>query len=523
MDAATLRRALQFGNGNYLNDRSGIGRFGMGLPNSSLSQATRVDVWSWQDGGRPMHSYLDLHEISRSELREVPEPREKRLPGVWTAAATPSAQSGTLVVWSRIDIQRCQWGTARAIINNSEFIIGRVYRRFIAEGRVAIKLVAFNVDNPAELLINRHAQANDPNYLMPVTSCPEPWDKTAMFEPWGEPHEFKVNHAGAMHSVKLSFSIAKTNAREGFNPGSKDHGRHASRNIGVSVMRADRELELQLDWRTSHDPRERWWGAEVEFPPELDELFGVTNNKQSARALAEYARIQSDDLVKREEFESIHELMEAWEESGDPRLILLRIKLAIESNLAAIRRQLQGQTARRQPRHHDPNSAEAKGTEATRKRRAEGYSGDSDASELKPDEEKESEVESGLREFGIGSEEAGVRAKQIVQDGRKYEFVHAPVDGDAFFSVRPKGGVILINLNTEHPAYAHLVALLESGSDAGDGVGSAERLRKSYEGLKLLLEAWARYEDELPAVRKDIARQARADWGRVARQFLSED
>src|SRR5258708_6488958 len=50
MDADVLRMALQFGNGTRLDDRSGIGRFGMGLPNSSISQARRVDVWSWQEG-----------------------------------------------------------------------------------------------------------------------------------------------------------------------------------------------------------------------------------------------------------------------------------------------------------------------------------------------------------------------------------------------------------------------------------------------------------------------------------------
>jgi len=37
MNAVELRRALQFGNGGRLNDRSGMGRFGMGLPNSSIS------------------------------------------------------------------------------------------------------------------------------------------------------------------------------------------------------------------------------------------------------------------------------------------------------------------------------------------------------------------------------------------------------------------------------------------------------------------------------------------------------
>ena len=47
MDATTLRMALQFGNGTRLDDRSGIGRFGMGLPNASISQAARVDIWTW--------------------------------------------------------------------------------------------------------------------------------------------------------------------------------------------------------------------------------------------------------------------------------------------------------------------------------------------------------------------------------------------------------------------------------------------------------------------------------------------
>lgn len=50
------------------------------------------------------------------------------------------------------------------------------------------------------------------------------------------------------------------------------------------------------------------------------------------------------------------------------------------------------------------------------------------------------------------------------------------------------------------------------------------RLNQSYEGLKLLLEAWARYEDELPdGVQKERAQMARAAWGSVARDFLRED
>jgi Histidine kinase-, DNA gyrase B-, and HSP90-like ATPase len=56
MNAAVLRTALQFGGTTRFNDRSGPGRYRMGLPNSSVSQARRLDVFSWRapvpGGGR---------------------------------------------------------------------------------------------------------------------------------------------------------------------------------------------------------------------------------------------------------------------------------------------------------------------------------------------------------------------------------------------------------------------------------------------------------------------------------------
>ena len=48
-----LQRAMQFGGSTNRLDPHGMGKFGMGLPNSSISQCRRVDVWSWVDGGEP--------------------------------------------------------------------------------------------------------------------------------------------------------------------------------------------------------------------------------------------------------------------------------------------------------------------------------------------------------------------------------------------------------------------------------------------------------------------------------------
>src|SRR5882724_3493572 len=48
MTPAVLRLALQFGGSTRFNSRDGVGRYGMGLPNSSLSQARRLEVYSWK-------------------------------------------------------------------------------------------------------------------------------------------------------------------------------------------------------------------------------------------------------------------------------------------------------------------------------------------------------------------------------------------------------------------------------------------------------------------------------------------
>src|SRR5206468_1608182 len=79
MDKKTLRQALRFGGSSRFNDRSGLGRFGMGLPNSSLSQARRVEVYSWQRPDAVACTYLDVDEIASGAITEIPEPKHQPL------------------------------------------------------------------------------------------------------------------------------------------------------------------------------------------------------------------------------------------------------------------------------------------------------------------------------------------------------------------------------------------------------------------------------------------------------------
>jgi hypothetical protein len=527
MDKEVLRLALQFGNGTYLDEdkHTGIGRFGMGLPSSSISQCERVDVWSWQNGvDKALYTYLDLKEIRNRKMMKVPEPVSKEVPDFWKEVGSKFGKTGTLVVWSGID--RIMWKTARAIIDNSEFLIGRMYRKFLEDGKVKIRLVSFDVDNITSSLREEYALPNDPCYLMDNTSCPAPFDTIPMFQPWGdEDYErtITVSFRGKKHEVKVRFSYAKEEARRapgGRNPGELPHGKHAAKNIGVSLVRSGRELELDQSWVIKYDPVERWWGIEVEFPPSLDELFGVTNNKQTARNFSELATLDIEALLKGGR--TIGEVKAELQEDEDPRGPLIEIAQLIDNRLSVIRRLLKTQTKGvRGPKRHEGPTAEEVATEATKDRQQEGYVGASDKDEDLPPDERKGIIEETLVDEGVTQDQAHQLAAKTISDGLKYLFAEAPLETSAFFSVKPKGGAILITLNTAHPAYKSLVELLEQEVEGVDIETLRSRLTNSLEGLKLLLTAWARYEDEQPdGIRKTRAQDARSDWGRIARQFL---
>ncbi|MEG5041202.1 MULTISPECIES: ATP-binding protein [unclassified Microcoleus] len=529
MDNTVLRMALQFGNGTYLAEdkHTGIGRFGMGLPCSSLSQCQRVEVWTWQSGvENAIYTYLDLNEIKNKNLTEVPEPKKRKIPEIWEKVTTGFGQTGTLVVWS--DIDRCMWKTGKTIIENSEFVIGRMYRIFLDTEEVVIRMATFDINEPTTIMVEKFAQPNDPGYLMAETSCPPPFDKKPMFQAWdGEysyEYPFFIDFRGQKHEGKIRFSYAKEEARPGNNPGSLPHGQHAKKNVGVSVVRARRELELDQSW-SQKKPTERWWGVEIEFPPALDDLFGVTNNKQSARNFSEMANLDIESMLK--DGKTISQLKEELTQDEDPRGPLIEIAHKINTQLKIMRNWLEAQTkgSRSTPKRHNVSSAEKVATEVTEERKKEGHYGQSDENESLALEERKEIIETTLIDKGVMQITAEELAAKTVSDGLKYVFANASLgDKSAFFSVDPKPGTIIITLNTIHPAYKNLVEILEEEVEGVDPETLRSRLTNSLEGLKLLLMAWARYEDEQPhGPRRNKAQDARVDWGRVARQFLEGD
>jgi len=514
MDANLLRIALQFGNGAHLSpeQQHGIGKFGMGLPNASISQCKKVEVWSWQNG-QCLYTYLDVTQIEAGDMTEVPEPTKEKIPSYWMDLIDDEiTDHGTIVVWSILD--RVKWRRSKSLFRNAEFLIGRMYRHFLKSGKTKIRLAAYeDTAGKHKVVISRYVKPNDCLYLMDGTLDPTPYCNESAFDLFLET-DIKIGVDGQEHKVKLRFSIAKLGTRD--DGGSSSIGKLAAKNQGVSIVRANRELEMNRTFDISYDTTERWWGVEVDFPPELDDILGVSNNKQAATAF--------HNMSMKEDAESEgmtqEEYREYLTETSDPRLAIYKISHAINNNLATIRKHIRAQrkdTRKRNENIPEPGSAEDIATRATKKRRDRlGEKGKSDKDEKLSVGERRKLLAIELEEEGHTPQEAGQIAVDLIGEDEtsKYIFQEAQVPGPSMFDVRLSAGKIIIVLNTNHPVTAGLFELLREE----DGINDTLALK----ALKLLFTAWGRLEDEAEEEGRQHYEEVRTDWGRMARAFLKE-
>jgi len=283
MSPKVLNVCLQFGNGTRLQSRSGMGRFGIGLPNASVSQARRVEVYSWKDG-KCHHTYLDVDEVKEKNLHTVNPVVETKLPKSYAESIDGEiGPSGTLIIWKKCD--RLDMARSRTLYKALNQDLCRIYRHFLDDDdsygkKVKIRLITTGKDRKILDL-----RANDPLYLMVpnnVPGCEE--EPTNVMHGTVVDIPIEYDHDGNTSSVQIRFSIAlpETQAMGGNSP----VGQHYARNTGISFVRAAREIDFgSFSYYNDKDERERWWGCEIRFEPILDELFGVTNNKQAVRGV----------------------------------------------------------------------------------------------------------------------------------------------------------------------------------------------------------------------------------------------
>ena len=489
MTKDVLWNALRFGVGTR-RKRRGIGRFGMGLPYASMSQCRRVDVYTWQKTGGVFHTYLDLDDIQENNKTEVPEPKPSEIPKEFKKFSDAIfKRSGTIVVWSNLD--RCVWKKSSTLIKKSEQLIGRIYRKFLDKGELQIQMVRITSGNDKHVDVVR---PNDPLYLMENSSTPEPWNKECMFEPDGEISDKDImvkDSLGKEYKVVMRFTLAKDEARRqtesGQNAGGLPHGKHANTNLGVSVLRGRREINIDQNLIQTYNPLERWWGAEIEFPPGLDEFFGITNNKQDATnfsAMTKYfVKVQDDERVSDDEPE-------------DEEKIMFSIVKTMLSRIRSMRKRIKTQEEGRRSSKDERHSASNTYTAKTKKRMDEGHVGTTDQQmEKQTKTERLEDIKRKITDH-VPPSELDQEASDIVENEERVRFQKGELSGSLLFDVSLSGGVEIITINTNHNFYKNLLSVVEDLPIDMTREQAVNRLKNAKEGLRRLLWSWARMEDE---------------------------
>ena len=528
MSMETLFEALKFGGGTRHNTVRGIGKYGMGLPTSSMSQCKRVDVWTWQNGiDSVWHSNIDADIISAGN-HEVPFPdRDTPIPDSWRTAGDETiynSQAGTLVAWSKLD--KIQWKTADAIIDNSMREIGRIHRHYIEAGIHKICGISFLRTQPGRAQRREEFLANDPLYLITPSTTPAPWNDESMFDIWYE-KDYPHTVGGQEVTISVKYSIVKQEALETDrltqNPGYRDRGRHARHNIGVSVVREDREIVLEdaflREGGSDDRPQNRWWGCEVSFSRRCDEMFGVDHNKQMVanftQAAKTFARDDRPNQRILDELRLDNELI--YEIVGDIR-DQTRAMMEKIRQMYARRRDTEKPLGGKKPAEKAARTA----TDADREAIVAGRETPS-ATDRARETESPDVREAGLKQHyvqtGWTPDDAGKLARMLVEEGLSYQFNSMQLDGSLMFNVRRPHGVLQINLNTDHPIYEFLRHVEDEIIEEVDEESPAF---KALVAIRLLLSSWARMEDqtESPEERKQI-QNIGINWGRQVDKTIS--
>jgi hypothetical protein len=283
MSPSVLRLALQFGGSTRFNSRSGVGRYGMGLPNSSLSQGRRVDVYSWTQFAVVWWSYLDVDEIATGAIQSVPKPVRVCLKTVdYIVDNKNGSPHGTVVVWSKCD--RLNHKKVKTLTAKLHIELGKTFRKQIYSGKT-IKINGEAVQPIDPLSLNGGANLQGATQYGPTLK-----------------YEIQVpGSASRTHTSSVLVTFSELPIEQWHNLSNDDKRMYGiSKGAGVSVLRGNREIDygwffMGAKRKENYDD---WWRCEVQFDADLDELFGVTHMKQGIRPTEELLSILAPDVER---------------------------------------------------------------------------------------------------------------------------------------------------------------------------------------------------------------------------------
>lgn len=283
-----IRAAVTWGGTHRWNSRRGFGRYGFGLPSAAFSISRQYEVYSKTTGGTWHGVTVDLRDIQRGALTNAhglviaPAAEPAALPGfvqTYLAQAGLRLDQGTVVVLPEPD--RLSPGFVRpyAFRRNMKRHVGLTYR-----GLLPHRTVCLGEAGSREAVV-----PIDPLFLTPGALGHDVGNGTAA-EPV-EPLRIEVPSwkTGAVGEVVVRAAYLPPSFQRDPTGDLIDARFKVMKacNAFLLVTRAGRQVDMLRRTRfpRSSDNKtlvnfDRNWAIELDFPPVLDEEFGVTVNKQ---------------------------------------------------------------------------------------------------------------------------------------------------------------------------------------------------------------------------------------------------
>ena len=282
--------------------RKGYGRFGHGLPKSSISQTRSFTVYTKnQEDTKWRALTVDIDELIKKDTTELPLEKEiDKLPAYIQRCRDKhfkNDKTGSIISWNNLD--RMTWKTDNALKDNLKWRISMAYWRNIKSG-LAINLLGEKILPIDPLFIDESCEY--------VESCQDNDLKAIKLESWD--WEFKVKSEGK--EQKVSAQVRASRFPPNF--GSLDKTKKAdrgNRTIRQKIMAEHNGILFYREGRLidcmRHIPADAKKGyrfqtydqnykIEVNFPASLDEAFGISTNKQYLNC--SYTTLNSDGWVK---------------------------------------------------------------------------------------------------------------------------------------------------------------------------------------------------------------------------------
>lgn len=436
MNSDVLASCLKLGWSSRFNDRSGIGRFGVGMVLGAIHECKRVEVYSKQKNDLNwLYTYIDLDEVEENIMTEIPTPSKKELPKKYSQLV--GTESGTLILWTKYDKQI---DGADKIISETHNYIGRTFRKFIWKD--------------INILINgEEVKAHDPLFVTKYkTEFPDdiPAKEYEEFKfQWPIRDDTKLKEKfGDMGEITIRMSILPEEYR--LTQGSGNSAFAKERKIasdiqeGISIMRENREVfcgrvpywssvktgnSKQNTWK--FEDKDRWWGCEISFGAELDNSFETKIIKRGAKPEPEL-------------LSAIKEMISGTRNTVSEEVSLVYKRSKAEKEAAEAE---EAGNLSRHAGHGKSEIAAAKGTSSKKS---------------KLDEEALNKTIKSFEE-GTGSHLEASQKQRYIELFKKQPYTivddHKGWRGGTFWEVIDEGAHILLQYNLKHDFFVELRAL----------------------------------------------------------------